>query len=423
VKFDEKRMVPIVAIYQEDSCSEALLWNTILFFQYKGYSDNLLYTLIASSFLKNNISPDKVKNFLSSTINVSLCEKTIKKHLKRLHLLGYIWKSKKWGYQLKSQKHATFLNTKDFNWDIQKIKSFYDTKFLLTDETFDKFEQSKFKNFKLFIFSEVLSRLYWNEAITKDRIHKELHLNDNEVRELTKGYSHNYLFSKINKANGDTITRAEINPEYLQDQAPNAQKTPITADWEDENEYLYSKRVKINIGNVYTKDHFEIKANINEWVREKFSESFDDTNYIDVKHKERVPHSLKCRIIKSDNINTSNCDDNVKHQVKMYDSFLLLGEHRTPFGIKHHTSIDSLTGGYITRNSKEHYQNLAQESFLSKCNTLTRFLDYNKDERISKDNDLQMLAMYSDLIYHNVKYQKHCLFDNVKKRENWAKLA
>ena len=369
-----------------------LLWNTVLFFQYMGYSDNMLYVYIASLYLTNNITVKKINNFLSTTLNVSICEKTIKKHLKKLKLLNYLWEDK-FGFQLKNQKTTTLYHTEEYEFDFPKFRTFYDSKIIIHEETFDDFEKSKFKNFKLFIMSEMVCAIYHNEPVSKSRLRKELKLNDNELRVLNRCFHSNYIYTHGEGGNGHSVVHARENREEYR----NENKYVATAEWKDDNDYLRNKRVKVSIGTIYTKDRFSTEIKINEHLIKKFNKSLDVNNYVIHDTKESISYEDRARVVEVDG-----------------DILLLSRENRTLFGIRNHHSIDSLTGEYTTLRSKTLFPQLATKSYTVSCCQLTRFIGYGKCKELDVDNDTQMLSLFSNLIKSNSIHKKDVLLTRKK---------
>jgi len=375
----------------------SLLFNTLMFFQYQGYTDNTLYTYIACTYLINNISAKKVKNFLESTINHKVCEKTIKKCLHNLNRIDYLWKDKKFGYQLTNQKKITQKHTEEYNFDIPKFCTFLDSKFIIHDETFDIYLNSKFKNLKLFLFSDLICTIYHNEPISKSRLRDEFRLNQNEIKEFNKGFITKYKLSHGKSSSGHDVIHARIDEYYNQDQTPNEKKYITTANWYDDNDYLRNKKVSISVGNIFTKDHFSTTISLNEFTKQKLDKTFDENNYVEKDSKKKIGFEDKGRIVENDGA-----------------ILLLSRENKTSFGIRRHQHIDALTGEYQTLNTSIHYPDLASKSYTVSCCQLTRFIGYGNCEEIDVKDSKQMLRLFSNLIIHNSLHNKEVLLTRKK---------
>jgi hypothetical protein len=374
----------------------SLLLNTLLFFQYQGYSDNMLYTYIASIYLVNNITPEKVQNFLESTINHKVCIKTIKKCLTKLYILNYLRKNLRFNFQLARQKIVTQYHTHQYDFDIPKFKTFLDSKIKIHDETFDIYTESKFKNFKLFLFSELICIIYHNEPVSKSRLRNDLRLNGNEIKELSKGFLTKYKLSKGIGSNGHNVNQARINEEYNSDSLPNCKKHLSTAVWKDENDYLHNKKVAICVGNIYTKDHFATTIKLNKFTKVKLDKTFDENNYIEKESKRVIAIEDKGRVV--------NVDGSI---------LLLSRENKTSFGIRKNQNIDALSGNYETMNTRSHYPQLASNSYVSTCCNITRLIGYGKREIDLKDNK-KVLNLYGNLIVKNSLHNKEVLLTGKK---------
>jgi len=173
---------------QIDEDKEPLLFNLPILFNKLNLPNTILDTYIPCIFLKNNIDPKKIKIFQQQKFNYQHSTPTTISHLKLLSKFNFIEKNK-FEYQLKSQTKTIFDLTKNYNIKIgyRNIFNFYDSKlYLYENHTFNEFKKLKYKNFRDFIFTELIARLYYNTPVTKYELRNDLNLSYNDCTNISK---------------------------------------------------------------------------------------------------------------------------------------------------------------------------------------------------------------------------------------------
>lgn len=233
----------IKPVVMEHGRNTGILWDTLLVFselKKQGYVKNLTFdTFVATRCIQNNITPKKVILFSQKKLKHTFTNRTIKKQLKDLCMLGYL-KEGNYGYDVCNEFKCTreHFRFRNISLNHKTIQSFDTTGFVLhydhpfTDSkkdiveydeegnyltnTFKEYQNSNFNSFYHFLFSELIIRYWFGVAPTQSQIQNLLGISGEDIKHINKGfYSRNNYERHTIKSYTFTGSEERDNKDYI----------------------------------------------------------------------------------------------------------------------------------------------------------------------------------------------------------------